>query len=48
MLPLTGYTDVVLETRITKEYLATEVTEVTERKTLNFELLHSELRTPAL
>ena len=32
MLPLTGYTDVVLETRITKEYLATEVT---ERKTLN-------------
>ena len=41
MLPLTGYTDVVLETRITKEYLATEVTEVTEvteateRTTLN-------------
>ena len=41
MLPLTGYADLVLETRITKEYLATEATEVTEvteateRTTLN-------------
>ena len=38
MLPLTGYTDVVLETRITKEYLATEVTEVTENSLRRFEL----------
>ena len=38
MLPLTDYTDVtdlVLETRIIKEYLATEATEATERTTLN-------------